>query len=270
MQAIHADNVTWKTKSRGVREAEVFRSYNGAEETRIDLVEVPAGGYIPPHRHSSRREFITILLSAGAQLRIGERIFRPVAGQVFHREPRDILALTNDSHHPFRYSVVRFGYESSDVEWLNEDDAPEDFGEREVLANVTAPPLAKSPERVEVTTGAVEMEVNAGHPDREEFQSGKGMTAAHGASTDTEAPAARDYQERTTEVGPESLEVGVAEPNPLEVTETPLETPEKPAEVAEPASVEVAQEKAPKSVVEKGKKNTRSGKSSKPNKGKKK
>jgi quercetin dioxygenase-like cupin family protein len=125
MQAIHADNVNWKSRSRGVREAKIYSAHHGTDETRIDMVEVPAGGYIPPHRHSSRREFITILLSAGAQLQIGDRIFRPIAGQVFHREPEEILALTNDSHHPFRYSVVRFGYEPSDIEWLNEADGVE-------------------------------------------------------------------------------------------------------------------------------------------------
>lgn len=256
MQAIHADNVTWKTKSRGVREAEVFRSYAGSEETRIDLVEVPAGGYIPPHRHSSRREFITILLSAGAQLQIGDRIFRPVAGQVFHREPRDILALTNDSHHPFRYSVVRFGYESSDVEWLNEDDVPEIFGSREVLSGAGAP-LAKSPERVEVTVGAAEMDVNAGHPDREEFQSGKGMTAAHGASTDAEVPAARDYQERVAGVKEEPVD-----------TEKPLEAAEA-IEVVE--TVEVVEKATPvEPVAGKSKRSGKSGKSSKPKKSKKK
>ena len=118
MQAIHADNVTWKAQARGVREAKIYSAIQGSEETRIDMVEVPAGSYIPPHRHSSRTEFITILASAGAQLQIGERIFRPIAGQVFHREPGDILALTNDSQHPFCYSVVRFRYEASDVEHL--------------------------------------------------------------------------------------------------------------------------------------------------------
>lgn len=120
MQAIHADNVNWKTKDHGVREAKIYSAVSGTGETRIDLVEVPAGGYIQPHRHASRREFITILLSAGAQLQIGDRIFRPTAGQVFHREPEEVLALTNDSHHPFRYSVVRFGYEASDYELLDD------------------------------------------------------------------------------------------------------------------------------------------------------
>lgn len=106
--------------------AKVYSKTHGSEETRVDIVEVPAGGYIPAHRHSSRREFITILLSAGAQLQIGERIFRPVAGQVFHREPEDIMALTNDSHHPFRYSVMSFGYVSSDIEWLDGESSAEE------------------------------------------------------------------------------------------------------------------------------------------------
>ena len=121
MQVIHADNVEWKSKEQGVREAKIFSTAHGSQETRIDIVEVPSGGYIPPHRHSSRQEFITVLLSAGAQVRIGERIFRPLAGQMFHREPGEVLALTNDSEHPFRYSVTSFGYESSDIEFL---DAP--------------------------------------------------------------------------------------------------------------------------------------------------
>lgn len=125
MQAIHAENVNWKSQDKGVREAKIFSAVHGSEETRIDMVEVPAGAYIPAHRHSSRREFITILWSAGAQLQIGDRIFRPIAGQVFHREPGDVLALTNDSQHPFRYSVVRFGYESSDVEILQESSDPD-------------------------------------------------------------------------------------------------------------------------------------------------
>jgi quercetin dioxygenase-like cupin family protein len=118
MQAIHAENVSWKSGERGVREAEVFVEQHGSQETRIDMVEVPPGGYIPAHRHSQRREFLTILFSSGAQLQVGERIFRPTAGQVFHREPNDVLALTNDTPHPFRYTVTRFGYQASDVEWL--------------------------------------------------------------------------------------------------------------------------------------------------------
>ena len=106
MESIHSENVTWKATDNGSREAKIFSSLSGTNETRIDMIEVPAGGFIPAHRHSARREFITILKSNGAQLQIGERIFRPLAGQVFHREPKEILALTNDSHHPFLYCLL--------------------------------------------------------------------------------------------------------------------------------------------------------------------
>lgn len=123
MQALHVDNVSWKSKERGVREAEVFTRTQGSDEIRIDMVEVPPGGYIPAHRHSQRHEFLTVLYSAGAQMQIGERVFRPTAGQVFHREPNEVLALTNDTPHPFRYTVTRFGYQASDVEWLAGNEA---------------------------------------------------------------------------------------------------------------------------------------------------
>lgn len=267
MQAIHADNVTWKTKSRGVREAVVFRASSGSDETRIDMVEVPAGGYIPPHRHSSRREFITILLSAGAQLQIGERIFRPIAGQVFHREPGDVLALTNDSHHPFRYSVVRFGYEASDIEWLREDDVPEDFG-HSTLDAVTV--IATSTDRVEVETGAAAMEVDSGHPDREAFQSGEGMTAAHGESTDAPQEPSRSFEvqeeadtdeegDDDTEDIEESVEVSIEE-DVEESVEVSVET--------EPDGDEPKPKKGKKST--KSSKSKSSGKSSKSKKSKKK
>lgn len=126
MQALHEDNLSWETGERGVRQAEVFSLSHGGDETRIDIIEVPSGGYIPAHRHSRRREFITILLSAGAQIQIGDRIFRPTAGQVFHREPQEILAITNDSHHPLRYSASRFGYVKSDIEWMTKSDPVEE------------------------------------------------------------------------------------------------------------------------------------------------
>ena len=123
MQAIHSENVSWVSKDNGVREAELIAQTNGAEQVRIDLVEVLPGGYIPAHKHAKRQEFFTILLSAGAQIQLGDRIFRPTAGQVFQRDQGDIFALTNDSPHPFRYTVTRFGFDSSDVEWLSQTES---------------------------------------------------------------------------------------------------------------------------------------------------
>lgn len=144
MQAIHPDNVNWKSLESGVREAKIFSDSRSSEETRITLVEVPAGGYIPSHRHSSRRDFITILESGGAQIQVGERIFRPLSGQVFHREPEEIFALTNDSHHPFRYTVTSFGYEESDVIW--EDEVTESRSSEEPGDPKEAEPEAKEEE----------------------------------------------------------------------------------------------------------------------------
>ncbi len=123
MQAIHTENVSWESQSNGVRQAELFAQTHGSEQVRIDLVEVPPGGYIPAHKHTKRQEFFTILLSAGAQIQLGERIFRPTAGQVFQREPGDTLALTNDTPHPFRYTVTRFGYTADDIEWLTQPES---------------------------------------------------------------------------------------------------------------------------------------------------
>ena len=173
MQAIHAENVNWKSHERGVREAKIFSAIHGSEETRIDMVEVPSGAYIPAHRHSFRREFITILLSAGAQLQIGDRVFRPIAGQVFHREPGDVLALTNDSQHPFRYSVVRFGYESSDIEILQDsseydqdtfsaEDSDFDDAEEEFIDEApTEDTMMSSSEDLEATVEMDALEVEA-------------------------------------------------------------------------------------------------------------
>jgi quercetin dioxygenase-like cupin family protein len=122
MQAIHAENISWTPQERGIREAVIFSDPHGTEQTRVVMMEIPPGAYLPAHRHNLRREFLTIVYSAGAQVRLGERIFRPTAGQVFHREPGDVLALTNDTPHPFRYTVTQFRYQASDLEWLAGDE----------------------------------------------------------------------------------------------------------------------------------------------------
>ncbi len=166
MQSIHADNVNWKSTKRGVREAKIFSAFHGSDETRIDLVEVPAGSYIPPHRHSFRREFITILVSAGAQMQIGDRIFRPIAGQVFHREPEDVLAVTNDSHHPFQYSVVRFGFEPTDIVWMGKSSEDNE----EVVEEAAGAEEAATEETVEEKEVASAEEQSASQEDEEESQ----------------------------------------------------------------------------------------------------
>lgn len=131
MQILQADSLTWKELENGVREAEIFVLSEGGAQTRIDIVEVLSAGYIAPHRHKKRREFITVLHSAGAQIQVGERIFRPTIGQMFEREPGEVMALTNDTTHPFRYSVTRFNFEPADIEQLNAGDKAKDSIEKE-------------------------------------------------------------------------------------------------------------------------------------------
>ena len=176
MQPIHSENVSWKARKRGVREAEIYSAIHGSDETRIDMIEVPAGGYIPPHRHSSRTEFITILSSAGAQLQIGDRIFRPIAGQVFQREPGDVLALTNDSQHPFCYSVVRFGFESSDIEFLSSQEDDED----------EAVEVAPAPADAEVEVAEVEVD-SEGEEAEEEAGESEPIEESDSSEDDDEA-----------------------------------------------------------------------------------
>lgn len=106
MSAIHPEKLEWTPLEFGAREASLFDPVG--IQAGIRLVEVEPGGYIPAHSHQSRHEFLTILLSAGAQMQIGDRTYRPTAGQVFERKAGETLALTNDSHHPFRYSVTCF------------------------------------------------------------------------------------------------------------------------------------------------------------------
>ena len=192
MQPIHSENVSWKARKRGVREAEIYSAIHGSDETRIDMIEVPAGGYIPPHRHSSRTEFITILSSAGAQLQIGDRIFRPIAGQVFQREPGDVLALTNDSQHPFSYSVVRFRYESSDVEYLTSQEDDED----EAIEVAPAPAEAETEVaevEVEPEDDEAEPEVADSEPEEESDSSeGEDDEASDEEDSDEEAEVAEE------------------------------------------------------------------------------
>ncbi len=197
MQPIHSENVSWKARKRGVREAQIYSAIHGSDETRIDMIEVPAGGYIPPHRHSSRTEFITILASAGAQLQIGERIFRPIAGQVFQREPGDVLALTNDSQHPFCYSVVRFRFESSDVEYLNSPEGDED----EAVEVAPAPGEAEKAEVEtkteveEVEEAEVEAEVDESESEESEDAEEEAEEAEASAEETDEAEVAEEAKE---------------------------------------------------------------------------
>ncbi len=114
MSSIQSDRLEWMAGERGVRECTLLAE----KSVRLDLVEVESGGYIPPNRRTGSKEMLTVVLSAGAQLRVGDKVYRPTAGQIFERPAGQILAVTNDSHHPFRYSVLRLDPRDDDLEWV--------------------------------------------------------------------------------------------------------------------------------------------------------
>ncbi len=119
MRVVTAESLEWEADKRSAKA--VIYSEKMSGELRIEMLEVAPGDFIPAHRHSRRREFFAVTFSAGAQMQIGERIFRPIAGQVFEREPGEVLAVTNDTKHPLRLMITRIGFDESDVEWLESD-----------------------------------------------------------------------------------------------------------------------------------------------------
>lgn len=118
MRVVTAESLDWES-GQNPSTAVVHSERIGEQELRIDMIEVLPGDFVAPHRHARRREFFAVAYSAGAQVQIGERIFRPIAGQVFEREAGEVLAITNDTKHPLRLMVTRIGYEADDIEWLH-------------------------------------------------------------------------------------------------------------------------------------------------------
>ncbi len=121
MRVVVAEGLDWQTEEH-YRTALVSSEKLGDQELRIDMLEVPSGHFVKPHIHKNRREMLTVVYSAGAQVRVGERIFRPVAGMSFEREAEDVLAITNDTKHPLRLLITRIGYDEDDIEWLADDE----------------------------------------------------------------------------------------------------------------------------------------------------
>ncbi|MCA9791380.1 MAG: hypothetical protein KC910_06280 [Candidatus Eremiobacteraeota bacterium] len=118
MRVVTAEGLDWES-DQNPSTAVIHSEKLGDQELRIEMVEVRPGDFVPPHRHARRREFFSVAYSAGAQMQIGERIFRPIAGQVFEREAGEVLAITNDTKHPLRLMITRIGYDPNDIEWLN-------------------------------------------------------------------------------------------------------------------------------------------------------
>lgn len=115
MRVLTRDSLEWQD-GEGCSRAVVHNEKLGESLVQIEMLEVGAGQTVKPHTHKKRREFIVVVHSSGAQIRLGERVFRPVAGQSFEREPGEIMEVVNDSHQPTRFLVTQLGFDAADVQ----------------------------------------------------------------------------------------------------------------------------------------------------------
>lgn len=106
MKAIVPETLNWEADGTSV----LFSDSN----TRVEMLEIPAGAIIEPHSHKEQRLFLCFVRSGGCQLFLAGRLFRPQAGQTFEVEPNDVLAFHNDTPHITRVLITRIGYKEGD------------------------------------------------------------------------------------------------------------------------------------------------------------
>lgn len=110
MRLVKPEQLEW-SGSDGCTRAELHNEGG----MRLEMLEVPPNTNLASHHHKKRREFLCVTLAGGAQIRIGDRVFRPTAGQVFEREPGEVLEIVNDTKHVFRLLITQLGYDAADV-----------------------------------------------------------------------------------------------------------------------------------------------------------
>lgn len=93
MQAISEFNVTWDEQPWG-RLAKL--GPNALWQ------EVAPRQSFAPEKLNSGQELITVTLAGGAQVRVAERVLRPLAGQIIQRDSGEELEIVNDTLHPLR------------------------------------------------------------------------------------------------------------------------------------------------------------------------
>ena len=115
MRVITRDSLEWKDEE-GCTKAVVHNEKLGDTQLQLEMLEVAPGQTLKPHTHKKRREFIVVVHSSGAQIRLGERVFRPIAGQTFEREPGEVMEIVNDSSHVTRLLTTQIGFDAGDVQ----------------------------------------------------------------------------------------------------------------------------------------------------------
>jgi len=98
MQAISEYNVTWTAQPWG-RTAQLAA---GAL-----WQEVASHQTFAPEKLASGTELITVTLAGGAQVRVGDRVLRPLAGQILQRDSGEELEVVNDTLQPVRLLRVQ-------------------------------------------------------------------------------------------------------------------------------------------------------------------
>lgn len=98
MQIFSEHNVTWSEQPWG-------RTATLAPQSTWQ--EVNPQQSFGPETLNQGQELITVTLAGGAQLRLGSRVFRPLAGQVLHREAGEELEVVNDTTLPLRLLRVQ-------------------------------------------------------------------------------------------------------------------------------------------------------------------
>lgn len=69
--------------------------------------EVGPGQSWGPEKLAAGHELVVITLAGGAQVRLGERVLRPLAGQIMQRDAGDEMEIVNDTHQPLRLLRVQ-------------------------------------------------------------------------------------------------------------------------------------------------------------------
>ena len=88
MHVLSEHNVTWADEPWG-RSSQVAP---GATWQEISPQKTLA-----PEKLASGQELVVVTLAGGAQVRVGERVLRPLAGQVIQRDAGEELEVVNDT-----------------------------------------------------------------------------------------------------------------------------------------------------------------------------
>jgi hypothetical protein len=98
MQIFSEHNVTWTEQPWG-RSAPI-----APQATWHEVAPLQSFG---PENLAQGQELLTVTLAGGAQLRVGSRVFRPLAGQILQRDAGEELEIVNDTTLPIRLLRVQ-------------------------------------------------------------------------------------------------------------------------------------------------------------------